>query len=136
MPSSVRQQYETFKAELMQNPAIVGVTASNSRLGSFLSETGIRFEGRDPDENWNVPYNGVDYDFIPFYGLELVEGRNFSREIASDTARAVHHQSGDDAKTGLDLGCWKTLCPWLRQRTRRRRGCREGLSLLLASSQD
>ena len=88
MPGSVRQQYETFKAEFMQNPAIVGVTASNSRLGSFLSETGIRFEGADPDENWNVPYNGVDYDFIPFYGLELVEGRNFSREIASDTSDA------------------------------------------------
>jgi putative ABC transport system permease protein len=31
----------------------------------------------------------IDYDYISALGLELVEGRNFSREITSDTSQAV-----------------------------------------------
>ena len=32
--------------------------------------------------------NRVGYDFLEVFGIELVEGRTFSREFATDTSRA------------------------------------------------
>jgi len=81
-------QMESIKHELLQNPAIIGVTASNSLFAFNLLTSDIDFEGRSQDESWNVPYMSIDYDFISFYGLELVAGRDFSREFATDSISA------------------------------------------------
>ncbi|MFK7935581.1 MAG: ABC transporter permease, partial [Saprospiraceae bacterium] len=40
-------------------------------------------------KDYGVDSYGVDYDFFPTLGIEIVEGRNFSREISSDTTLSV-----------------------------------------------
>ena len=87
LPDSVGQRWPTIRAELVRNPDIVGATISRLRLGSTGGESSFVFEGYDPEQNWITPYNGIDYDFLPFFGIELVAGRNFSPDIASDTSR-------------------------------------------------
>ena len=39
--------------------------------------------------NRTINYFGADYDFIPTLGMKIVQGRNFSRDIASDKTSAV-----------------------------------------------
>jgi putative ABC transport system permease protein len=85
MNGDMLSKFETLRQELLSNPSITGVTASNCSLGDLLNENVIDYEGAVPGENWNVPNMVVDYDFIPFYGLEMSAGRNFSREFVSDT---------------------------------------------------
>ena len=41
------------------------------------------------------------YDFISFYGLELVEGRNFSREMSSDIGRSGSYIINETLSTQL-----------------------------------
>ena len=79
---------ESIKHELLQNPSIIGVTASDGIFFVRHFTSDIDFEGRSPDESWNVPYMPIDYDFISFYGLKIVAGRDFSREFTTDSTDA------------------------------------------------
>lgn len=76
--------FETIKNRLKQYPEIAEVTYSNTI--PFLGNIGsyITWEGASPDEKVMLSRNYVNYDFIPTYGLEMVQGRNFSPEYPSD----------------------------------------------------
>ncbi len=75
---------EPLKNEWLQHSSVTGVAASGSRLGNVLGIEGISFEGNNPDELATATMMEVDYDYISFYGLELVAGRDFSQEFATD----------------------------------------------------
>lgn len=76
--------FETIKNRLKQYPEIAEVTYSNTI--PFLGNIGgyITWEGASPDEKVMLSRNYVNYDFIPTYSLEMVQGRNFSPEYPSD----------------------------------------------------
>ena len=76
---AICSEFETFQHELLQNSAITNVTASSNRIGESLDLLSLTYEGIGA-ENWVSNFMAVDYDFIPFYGLKLVAGRNFSRQ--------------------------------------------------------
>ncbi len=85
MGGEIRNNYETFREILLQNPAITGVAASEFQINNILSRSIYRIKG-DSKETQRLASNmRIDYDFIPFFELELVEGRNFSREFKTDT---------------------------------------------------
>jgi hypothetical protein len=48
---------------------------------------GADWDGRDPDKRVLIGTNGVDYDYLETMKMELVSGRDFSREYTSDFAR-------------------------------------------------
>jgi len=85
MTEQMRQHFDAIKEDLSKHPGIKGVTASTRKLGSPLWRNQIFFEGISPEERWISPYMTVDYDFLSFYGIELLEGRGFSPEYANDT---------------------------------------------------
>jgi putative ABC transport system permease protein len=76
---------ESFKYELLDNPAILSVSAkSSSPLRSGATSGTISWEGKAPDLQiaWHHPM--VDHDYFQTLNMEMVEGRDFSREIGSD----------------------------------------------------
>jgi len=85
MTDQMQTHFDAIKEELTTYPGIKGVTASTRQLGSPLWRNQIFFEGIDPEERWISPYMTVDYDFLSFYGIELLEGRNFSPEYTDDS---------------------------------------------------
>ena len=85
---NMRNKGETIRQELLQNTNIKGVATSNSIFGSFISETSFTYEGDVSEKGWNVPYMIVDYDFLSLYGLELAQGRDFSRQHTTDLDQA------------------------------------------------
>jgi putative ABC transport system permease protein len=82
----IRQQYETVKNEWLRNSNITGVTAS-SNLPSFgrnWATGSLNWEGKDPSEKIIMQGVDVDYDFFETFGMQMIEGREFSREFPTD----------------------------------------------------
>jgi len=86
MTEQMQQHFDAIKEDLSMHPEIKGVTASTRKLGSPLWRNQIFFEGLSPEDRWISPYMTVDYDFLSFYGIELLEGRDFSPEYANDSS--------------------------------------------------
>jgi putative ABC transport system permease protein len=82
----MRTKTESLRHELLLNPAVTGVTAANTSLGDSFNENFIIYEGMVSGINWVVPNLVVDCDFISFYGLELLAGRNFRLNSAGDSS--------------------------------------------------
>jgi hypothetical protein len=53
-------------------------------LGS--NSGGARWDGKDPEKQVLIGTNGVDYDYLETMEMELVSGRNFSRDFTGDMA--------------------------------------------------
>jgi putative ABC transport system permease protein len=87
---NIGNRYDAFKAELLNDSNILSVAAQYylfAEEGSFRS-TGYNWEGKEEGQQVDIILNLVDYDFIPMLDLELVEGRNFSKEYSTDTTQA------------------------------------------------
>ncbi|KPK87072.1 hypothetical protein AMJ80_12690 [bacterium SM23_31] len=88
--SSMSPRYDMIKAEFLQNPNILDVTASGSNPGTYGGH-GKAFapEGFPEDEPVTLSELGVSYTFFEFYGIDIIEGRNFSQEMPTDETEAV-----------------------------------------------
>jgi putative ABC transport system permease protein len=81
-------KFEVFKSEVLKTGA---VTAVNQAAGSLSSVsnwfTGLEWPNRPPGAE-DIRFNRLEtsYDFVKTSGVELVAGRDFSKEFASDTA--------------------------------------------------
>jgi len=78
--------YPTFKQELLNNPDIISVTASNKRLTSRLSSNlGYNAEGLPPDlEERSIKIVTVEYDFFETLHNEILKGRSFDKQYGED----------------------------------------------------
>ncbi|MFC1476862.1 ABC transporter permease [candidate division KSB1 bacterium] len=79
---------DLLKTEFLRNPDILGVTATSyipSDQGYYQSSW---WEGMPADDQNMLHWIGVDHDFLETFGIELADGRDFSKEIASDTYTA------------------------------------------------
>jgi len=83
------RSYGALKVELRKNPRILAV-ASSSHLPCSIgsNSSGVSWEGKDPQKVVLVSMCGVDYDFLDVMKIELVEGRNFSRDFQTDATEA------------------------------------------------
>ncbi len=86
--SVVQQKQELFKNQALQNPNILNVSATSNLLGG--SDWGMPFfyEGAKEDELFSSRALVVDDKFIETYNMEIVAGRNFSREFTTDISGA------------------------------------------------
>ncbi len=78
--SKTNPKYNALKQELVNTPQILGVTASQQRLGNNLHQTGVKFQGDGPLRELASSQVIVDPDYLTLYKIPLVAGRNFSRE--------------------------------------------------------
>lgn len=88
MPQNMKPKYYTLKRELQKDVLIQMVTASLQNpvmLGS--NSGGARWEGKDPEKQVLIGTNGIDYDYLSTMKMELVSGRDFSRDFPGDMAR-------------------------------------------------
>lgn len=86
------QQYDAFYNEMMAHQTIKNVGRS-SRIptGRLLDSQGnaVAMKGDSlMDTGVNLKYVSVDQEFFDTYGVEVVAGRNFSKEIPTDDSLA------------------------------------------------
>lgn len=84
LSTSARQSISPLKNEISKISGVMDVTASN-RLPNFM-RTGneVKWDGQDESDKFIIRGNGIDYNFLDFYGLGIIKGRNFSKNISGD----------------------------------------------------
>jgi putative ABC transport system permease protein len=88
MNKEANEKFETMKLELLRNKLIQGVTASGQRLGNNFHQWGFKVKA-DTGVVEITPSNvNVDYDYLTVYGIQLKEGRNFSKDYKTDNGMA------------------------------------------------
>lgn len=76
--------FQPFKQELLKQPGIKNISASTQVMGNEIYWTsGVR--RMIPNSQGVTLYHlGIDYDFIPSYGIAIKAGRNFSLDFTTD----------------------------------------------------
>ncbi len=111
IPIPDQSKYQVLKAQLIDEPAVISVGASNKRLSDRLSSNlGFKAEQFDPDPQIGNSIKVVtsDHDFLRTLQVEFSEGRDFSRDFGSDdTSAFVLNQAAVDM-IGWDapMGKW------------------------------
>ncbi len=85
------ERYETLKNELTKKEGIQNVTTSSSlpTSGVILTTDKVSWEGKDPEDIVVLEVTSTGYDFIETFGMEVVEGRSFSREFLTDEEESI-----------------------------------------------
>jgi len=87
--SETRKKCDSIKRELLQNPDILVASASmHLPLGTNMFSAHHPV-GKPQDEQIMLYGQIVDHDFLDTYGLELLEGRNFSRDFPNDPKESI-----------------------------------------------
>ncbi len=88
LPVYLGDNFETIKKEFLNHPSITGATASTNVPGRINNSLVTKLLGDENKQGWTILYNFVDDDFISEYGLEVIAGRAFQREMATDASMA------------------------------------------------
>jgi putative ABC transport system permease protein len=86
---AVSQQLQTMRNEFLRNTQVLAVGAANAYPGKGHASDDVRWEGAAANQFLAMAVNWIDYDLPATLGLELVTGRNFSREFETDANDAV-----------------------------------------------
>jgi len=87
--SAIVNHLDAIKNELKQVNGVRMITGSQSVPGQSTNNLYTEIEMTDGKLSpTNINYNFVDNDFIDTYGIKLVAGRNFSREVRADDTTA------------------------------------------------
>jgi putative ABC transport system permease protein len=81
--------YITFKNKILQNPDIVSVTTIDDIIGASHNTHEFRHEGMTEKEWRFYPTLVVDYDFLRTFEIELIAGRDYSRDFKTDPMKAL-----------------------------------------------
>jgi len=79
---------DLFRNKAYQNPGILGLSVSTTNFGDFSAYSRIEKD----DKNISFLDNTIDYDFVGTLGLEITQGRDFSREYSSDRDAVLVNQ--------------------------------------------
>ncbi len=83
MNREANQKFDVVKQELLQSPYVLGVTASGQRLGNNFHQSGFKVK-YDSIRNITPSNVNVEIDFLKVYGIEVIEGRGFSKDVPTD----------------------------------------------------
>ncbi len=85
--SEITEKQDILKSELLQNPKVHEVSLSSQLPFNVNSQGPVStWEGNITNEQLYIFRSYVDYNFLDVFEMDLVLGRNFSREIASDSS--------------------------------------------------
>ncbi|MFC1556197.1 ABC transporter permease [candidate division KSB1 bacterium] len=85
LKTPIRQNSKVFKEELLRNPEISSVCLASS-IPSYVGNTGsgMDWDEKPEDLSPSWPFVAADPDYISTIGLELSEGRDFSKDLQTD----------------------------------------------------
>lgn len=80
---------DLLTAGLLNSPYIEGAAVSKTIPMFYNASREINREDAPTDETIYTSFNEVSHDFIDTYGMELILGRNFSRELITDRQSVI-----------------------------------------------
>jgi putative ABC transport system permease protein len=94
LQGGLTNKYPVFKQEILEMPGIKAVT----RTDQEPTETGahaydMEWSGKNPSTKTVVIHTTVGYGFLKTLNLKLLQGRDFSRDFATDTAAYIINET-------------------------------------------
>ncbi|MEK6783703.1 MAG: ABC transporter permease [Bacteroidota bacterium] len=87
-------RYNVLRDELLNTKGVVEMSASSTPATELNSQNnGFEWEGKDPDFKENFGTIAVTHDFGKTVGWQFVDGRDFSRDYASDSSGMVINET-------------------------------------------
>jgi putative ABC transport system permease protein len=96
LDSTYLSQMTAFKDNLLKYPAIKSIAAATTVPGQPVNWNagGIKLVSQDQELGKQYRVIGVDYDYIPQFGLKLIAGRAFSEEYGTDSEAVIFNRAG------------------------------------------
>ncbi|OOG70754.1 ABC transporter permease [Algoriphagus sp. A40] len=87
-------RYNVLRDELLKTEAVVEMSTSSTPATELNSQNdGFEWEGKDPDFRENFGTIAVTHDFGKTVGWQFIDGRDFSRDYASDSSGMVINET-------------------------------------------
>jgi len=84
---------DAFKEQVVQHSNVIAAANANSIPSGSYSDNATWLEGWDRTEIFTLATSRVSYDFDKAMGIEMANGRFFSREMPSDSFAVVINQA-------------------------------------------
>jgi len=108
----LRQNYEPLLEAFKQHSKILDVTVSDDLPHAIVGGGNCEWEGKEPDVKYPSFYNAfVGYNFLDFYGIELADGRNFSKLHLTDEKTYIVNETAIKAM-GMENPVGKRFRDW------------------------
>ncbi|NBW38412.1 MAG: ABC transporter permease [Cytophagia bacterium] len=112
LQGDVAQHKEAIYQQLKENAAITDVSFSSANPIDFGNSTSnLEWEGKSPDEQILFSNFSADEDFVNTLQMNIVEGRNFSKEFPNDTSNFIINEAAKKAM-GFNVAAEQTLNLW------------------------
>lgn len=87
-------KYDLMRSEFLASNAIVEMSASSSPTTEIFSNRGgYTWEGKPPEFQDNLAWTTVSPEYAKSLNLKIVEGRDFSRDFASDSSAILINET-------------------------------------------
>lgn len=90
--SDVRTSVEAFRNELIGINGVIDASVTSivpGEIALFLRSSATYPEGFDREDVFLMEYFQVDYRFLPTMEIDVVDGRGFSREFATEAEQSI-----------------------------------------------
>jgi putative ABC transport system permease protein len=90
----IHNHFEAIRNDLIQSGAITEMTESGSPTTAiWTTNGGFMWKGKDPNQAVDFPNTGVTFGYGKTVGWQFLDGRDFSKSFATDTAAFVLNES-------------------------------------------
>lgn len=89
------EKVNVFKQEVLKDSRVLSGTIASFLPVRTANNNNMFFKGTNPqsDDNFILGNYNIDYDYIPTLGMEIKEGRNFSKEFGTDSTGIILNES-------------------------------------------
>jgi putative ABC transport system permease protein len=109
MSDSMRQSFESIRGELKNLTGVVDVAASSRAPGRGINKSIFFPEGFTQEQPQTMDVLRIDHNYIPTMDMEIVAGRNFSKEFSTDPDEALIINETAAKKFGWEEPVGKTF---------------------------
>ena len=106
-----------FMTEVKNIPGVRNASSMRYDMVKNHSSTiGIRWDGADPEDRVEFAYIFANYDLIETLGMEMAEGRSFSKNNGTDSMAIIFNEAAIEAM-GIEDPVGKTVVQWRQEKT-------------------
>ncbi len=87
------KKFDVLKQDMLANTLVTGVTGAQDVLGSHLDQSGVQFQGNGPLRQLTSTRLIVDHDYLSFYKIPLMLGKNFSADPSENGKEYIINES-------------------------------------------
>ncbi|MEQ8417162.1 MAG: ABC transporter permease [Imperialibacter sp.] len=108
----VMENQDAFLSEAKNLPGVVNASSIQAIVvGSQNSTQGVEWEGKNPEDNVRFEVVTVNYDLIETLGIDILEGRSFSKDFGANEENLIFNEAAIRAM-GLDDAVGKPVKFW------------------------